>query len=387
MKKVISAAAASLGVLLSGCAWLPAAGPTTSQVIDGADEKGVQRYTIVDVTPQIVATLAQQSTTSFQRLFGSDKIPPVQNISVGDSLAISVWEAGAGSLFVAPIPLTVANEPGSHAASIPEQIVLADGTIFVPFVGRITVAGKTAQEVQDQVRRVLVGKAADPQILVSILKSPANTVTVTGEVASGARVHLSPKGDRILEVLASVGGIKSPLEETSVRLTRSGVTATLPVSNLLEIPTENVILWPGDILTVVHQSQYFVAFGATGRNAEIPINGRSVNLAQAIGKIAGLLDDRADSSGVFLLRYEPQGVATKIGAASTLAGDAIVPIVYRFDLKNLQSYFLAQQFAIINKDVIYVANSNSNTLQKFFQLLGTLTSPVSTGAVVNANVH
>lgn len=388
MAKAFPVVAASLGLLLSGCAWLPAAGPTTNQVIEGANANGVQNYVIVDVTPQTIHVLDQQPTPSFSSTFG-DPSPSVQKISVGDSLIISVWEAGSGSLFAAPIPLTftTTTEPGSRPAEIPEQTVLEDGTIYVPFAGRLSVAGKTAEQVQDQIRQVLVGKATNPQILLTVAKSPANTATVTGEVVAGARVPLSPRGDRLLEVLATVGGLKTPMEETSISLTRNGVTATIPVARLVQDPNENIYVWPGDTITVIHESQYIAAFGATGRNAEIPINGRNVNLSQALGRMSGLLDDRADSSGVFLLRYEPKDLVAKLGTPTSSADGALVPVVYRFDLKNLQTYFLTQQFAVDNKDIVYVANSNSNTIQKFFQLIGSVTSPVVTGAVVNNSLQ
>jgi hypothetical protein len=38
-----------------------------------------------------------------------------------------------------------------------------------------------------------------------------------------------------------------------------------------------------------------------------------------------------------------------------------------------------------DKDLIYVASSSSDDLRKFFQLVGTLTSPIETGAVINNN--
>ena len=51
-------------------------------------------------------------------------------------------------------------------------------------------------------------------------------------------------------------------------------------------------------------------------------------------------------------------------------------------LSDAKSYFLAQRFAMHDKDIIYVANADFNELQKFFTLLNTLTGPVITGIVV-----
>ena len=51
------------------------------------------------------------------------------------------------------------------------------------------------------------GKAIQPQVLVSVVRSVSNSVTVSGEVVNGARVPLSTKGDRVLDVIAASAGI------------------------------------------------------------------------------------------------------------------------------------------------------------------------------------
>jgi polysaccharide export outer membrane protein len=67
--------------------------------------------------------------------------------------------------------------------------------------------------------------------------------------------------------------------------------------------------------------------------------------------------------------------------------DALTPVIYRLDLRNAKSFFLAQRFPIEDKDIIYVANADLNELQKFFTLLNTLTGPVITGIVVKNAVQ
>ena len=62
--------------------------------------------------------------------------------------------------------------------------------------------------------------------------------------------------------------------------------------------------------------------------------------------------------------------------------DAATPVVYRLDLRNAKSFFLAQRFPVEDKDIIYVANAELNELQKFFTLVNTLTGPVISGFVV-----
>ncbi len=115
---------------------------------------------------------------------------------------MTIWEAGAGGLFSAPLQMDRFS-PGSRTATIPEQAVARDGTISVPYAGRIVVAGRTGAQVQAAIERQLQDKAIQPQVLVTVSRPIANTVAVTGEVAGGGRIPLSTKGDRLLEVIAA----------------------------------------------------------------------------------------------------------------------------------------------------------------------------------------
>src|SRR5262249_40032279 len=136
---------------------------------------------------------------------------------------------------------------GSRSVTIPEQMVGRDGAISVPFAGRVPVAGRLPVEVQHAIEERLAEKAIEPQVIVTVTKSLSNSVTVTGEVVNGARVPLSLKGDRLLDLIAAVGGAKSPVYETFVRLSRGGVTATIPMEALVSNPAENIYAQPGDV--------------------------------------------------------------------------------------------------------------------------------------------
>jgi polysaccharide export outer membrane protein len=126
-----------------------------------------------------------------------------------------------------------------------------------------------------------------------------------------------------------------------------------------------------------------VAFGATGRNAEVPFDADGVTLSEALARAGGLLDSRADPSGVFVLRYEPEAVARKLAPASPLlAAGHSVPIVYRVDLREPGNLFLAQRFRIFARDVLYVSNAPMAEAQKGLQLFYMLTGPIGTGAAV-----
>ena len=253
----------------------------------------------------------------------------------------------------------------------------------MPFAGRVPVAGRTTVEVQHEIERRLAEKAIEPQVIVTIAKSVTYAATVSGEVVNGARVPLSVNGDRVLDLIALAGGAKAPVYDTFVRLSRNGVTVTMPMERLVSDPAENIYAQPGDVLTLVRVPQTYSVLGATGQNAQITFNAERITLVEALAKAGGLQDLRSDPAGVFLFRFEPPTVVAALNAPQLGTGpDRTSPVVYRLDMSDANSYFLAQRFPVEDKDIIYVANARLNELQKFFTLLNTLTGPVITGIVV-----
>jgi len=373
------------GAALGGCSTLPTAGPTTGQVVDQAVKDDQPRFDIVDVDSNVVATLLAQPTESFRNRFLKYGKPPDPKIGIGDSITVTIWEAAGGGLFGAGI--TAGVSPGSRSVTIPDQVVARDGAISVPFADRIPVAGKSPLEVQRVIEQRLADKAIEPQALVAITKSISNSATVSGEAVAGARVPLSVNGDRLLDVIALAGGAKAPVYDTFVRLSREGVTATIPMEKLVSEPAENIYAWPGDVLTLVSVPQTFSVFGATGTNIQVAFGAQEITLAQALAKAGGLQDLRADPAGVFLFRFEPPAVVGALKAPPLAIGPGgTSPVVYRLDLSDANSYFFAQRFPVEDKDIIYVANARLNELQKFFTLLNTITGPVITGIVVKGSV-
>ena len=155
-------------------------------------------------------------------------------------VTVTIWEATSGGLFSAPI---VADKigAGSNSAMIPEQVVGRDGGITVPYGGRIHVAGKTTRAVQATVEKALEGKAIEPPVLISVSRPVSNSVSVGGEVTAGARIPLSVKGDRLLDVLAAAGGVRAPVNETFVELSRGSTTSRMPLLTIIATPRKTSI--------------------------------------------------------------------------------------------------------------------------------------------------
>jgi polysaccharide export outer membrane protein len=371
-------------ILLSGCAGLPASGPGTRAVVQEAGSGSSASYRLIELNYEVADRLQKRDAASLADSFQDGAPPAEPRIGVGDALAITIWEAGPGGLFSAPMAMDRIST-GPKSATIPEQVVGRDGTITVPYAGRIKVAGRTTSEVEDAVVAALAGKAIEPQVLVSIPHDISNSVTVLGEVVRGNRVPLTPRGDRILDVLATTGGVNAPVGETFVRLTRNGRTRTVALGTIVARPSENIFARPGDSITVIRDPQTFLVLGASAVNGELPFNADGISLAQALAKVGGLSDARADRLGVFVFRYE-RADAPEAGALPMSGNQADTPVVYRLDMSDPNSLFVAQRFPIADQDLIYIANAPLADLQKALQIFLTLATPVTTGAATYSAV-
>lgn len=373
----------ALSAALAGCGITPAAGPTRDAMVQSVyspAEEGAPPFAWVEINSQSLNLLARRAPPTLRGFFGDGRAPASQTIGVGDTIQITVWEAAAGGLFSAGDGGNVS--PGSRSAAIPEQTVGRDGSVTVPYAGRIQVAGRTQQQVEAAIVERLRGKAIEPQALVNVTRNVSNTATVTGEVANGARVPLSLRGDRVLDVIAAAGGYRSPVHETFISLTRGNRTARAPLQALLSSPSENIFVRPGDILTVESRPQTFTVAGATGNNTVVPFDARGITLEEAIGKAGGLEDNRADPDGVFIFRYEPVSLVRDFpNVAPSLLTQQLVPVAYHLNMRDPTALFAARRFPIYDKDILYVANSPLADIGKVMQVVQTISQPASQAVV------
>lgn len=380
VRPAVLAAAATL----TGCGLTPSSGPSRDRIVEDASwrqrEDAAAPFALVEIDAYALDLLSRRAPPTLRGFFGDYRPSAGQVIGVGDALQITVWEAAAGGLFSADAG---AASTGSRAAAIPEQVVGRDGSITVPYAGRIQAAGRTQQQVEAAIVERLKGKAIEPQALVNVTRNVSNTVTVTGEVANGARVPLTLRGDRILDVIAAAGGYRSPVHETFISLTRGARTARAPLQALLTNPDENIYVRPADILTVESRPQTFTVAGATGVNAVIPFDARGVSLDEAIGKSGGLNDNRADADGLFVLRYEPSSLVREFPhAPPNLLQAPQVPVVYHLNMRDPAALFSARRFAMRDKDIIYVSNAPLAEVGKVVQLIQTVAQPAVQGVAV-----
>lgn len=355
-------------------------GGTAAQGGAGAAEQGLAPFGAAEQAQSAFGPAGPTGAAGGPQATLSLPQPPAGTTPGGPSRQLALREA-AGPERLQRL-LDVARQSGRPGTRIPDQQVGPDGAISIPYAGRIAVAGRTPAEVEHAIEKRLGPKALDPQALVIVKGSAANSVAVAGEVVGGKRVPLSPGGDRLLQVIAAAGGAHAPVHDTFVRLSRGGVTATVPLATLVADPQQDIFAEPGDVLTLVRRPQTFSVFGASGRNSAITFLSDRLSLTEALAKAGGLLDYRADPRAVFLLRYEPVGLVRALGQPIAAgAQDGLSPIVYRLDLKEAKSYLLARRFPVHDKDIIFVADAEIQPIYRFFQALSRITGPIQTGLI------
>jgi len=368
--------------LLASCTSLPRSGPDDSAVERGAavkvttkDRKVGIDYAVVDINKSILAAFASPASTSIRDSFGGGRGgAPEIPLGIGDVVQVSIFEAQAGGLF---IPTEVAGSRPGNFITLPSQTIDRSGTLTIPYAGRVPAAGRAKEVVEQDIEDKLSNRAIEPQVVLTTITSHSSEVAVTGDVNNAGKIEVNSSGDRVLDVIAEAGGISSPSKETTITLQRRGRTGTISYEKLQNTPSENIYVAPGDIVLVNRERRTYNAFGASGLNGRFDFEDTDLSLADALGKAGGLLDSRADPARVLLYRSVEKDRLSKIGVNTSSFRGESVPVIFRANMRDPASLFAAKEFAMQDKDILYVSNSDSVELLKFLNIVSSVTSTVS----------
>ena len=365
---------AAVCVALSSCT-MPSSGPSANKIqVEAKDQYAP--YTLVNVTPNVISILSQGFDKQLAASLGNAKKRSSALIGVGDIVSIAIWEASPDGLFSSG-----AGRGGG--TQIPEQPVSEAGTISVPYAGIIKAANRTPEQVKESIEQALVRMAVQPQVLVSVVKNVSNTVTVTGEVASSGRIPLSPRGEKLLDVIAMAGGPRIESHQLSAQITRGSRTETIPMERLISDPSENIYVQPDDVVALIRQPRSFTVFGASTANASIQFDESQLYLNQALAKVGGLNDERANAKGIFIYRTESTELLRQLMPEKNFSAyGPNANVIYQVDLTDPSGFFLLKGFNLRNRDLIYIANSSLAEVRKFATLVSSTAAPVAQAASV-----
>lgn len=379
-----------------GCTgFVPRSGPTADAIYSNAQYVATSAdgsqlsYMVVSVGPELFPALTMDEGYRSTWRFASRRGPSDLRPGVGDLLYVTVFEAGAGGLF--------SSEGARNGGwtELPGQTVDSGGTITVPYAGKIRVAGMTLASIQRDIEERIKNRAIEPQVIVSIREQRSSQISILGQVASPVTVPLPAGGMRLVDAISRAGGLRVPGHDAMVTLQRGGQTDTIAFDRLVSRKDNNIYLAPGDIVNVTREPRTFTAFGAFGGGdfqvGRIEFEAPALTLVDALGKVRGLSDTRANLTASFVFRYESREFLAQLGLPVGGYEQRLIPTIYRFDFANPTSYFLAGQFAVRSKDVLYVPNAQMVDMGKFLTFLGLITSPLiqaaGTASIVQGMVN
>nr|WP_186112341.1 polysaccharide biosynthesis/export family protein [Burkholderia gladioli] len=357
--------------LLGACATAPGNYINTSRL----DEKGSMPDTHYDVkliTPQLVVSqaLAQHDSRPLPADLFPDPTQYVYRIEPQDILGVTVWDhpeltTPQGQSFSAGgnTTQTIAGalqQPYTNAlpgqADPYGQTVGADGTIYFPFVGRIRVAGRTAQDVRDELAVKLARYVKNPQIDLRVLSYRSQKVQVTGEVKTPGPLAITDVPLRLVDAITRSGGTTAEADLQRVRLTRDGKFYVLDANAMLDRgeAKENVMLQPGDVINVPDRSDSRVfIMGEVKQPVTVPMLKGKLTIADAITAGGGILDTDANPRQVYVLR--------------DLQDKPDMPDIYRLDMTQPDALMLSSRFQLKPLDVVYVGTAGSVQFNRLLQ--------------------
>lgn len=366
-----SALMLAAATLATGCT---AVGPGRNAILKSSTESSIQGIEVIELTQAIAMQRAAVKRPGFAQIFGQSR--NFGNVvGPGDVLDITIWEAPPAALFgVSALQSSIET---SRSTSLPEFIVGPSGKISVPFAGVIDVTNRTLPDIERAIITRLQGKAHLPQVLVRLVRNATANATVVGEVNNSARMPLTAKGETVLDALAAAGGTRQAIDKMTIQLSRGNQVSSMPLSAIVANPRENIMLNSGDIITAIFQPYSFTVLGAAGRNEEIRFEATGVTIAQALGRIGGLQDGRADPKGVFLFRWEDPSLLPPERRSGVPNANGRVPTIYWINMKDPATYLMSQNFLLDDKDVIYISNSPVAEVQRVIGLITSTVIPVA----------
>lgn len=358
---------------LSACSSLPSSGPTRGDIYSASKRSGAQaNFEIVELNSVDAVLQGKHSADD-------DLIPPLfpgrqqpsNLLGPGDVLDITVFEAGV-SIFTGGSSQSSSAEAGVTGREISSVRIEDDGTITLPYAGRIRAVGHTTTELQRMIEAALRGQSERPQVMITIQKWVTNSVIIYGEVNEAGRQVLATDHEKLLDMIALAKGYRGDPSNLIVRIERDGQFFNARLSSIQRTSAANMTVYPGDRISVLSEKESFAVLGAAGRVSQIPFEKASLNLAEAIARSGGVDDGRGDPKAIFVFRFvrSPDGIEK--------------PVVYHLDMMTPLAYFVSQRFAMKDQDILYVGNAEANRPSKAVGIISQFFSPfVAVRAVTN----
>ncbi|MFV0359079.1 polysaccharide biosynthesis/export family protein [Tropicimonas sp.] len=347
-----------LPMLVLGACALPRGAPIEREVlaVGPNEERDFAVYAVTrDTLPGLTDWPATDNVRRFGWISGQSDSPGV--IQPYDTLQMVIWDSEENSLLTAQM---------EKQATVPALRVTQGGTVFVPYVGKVHVAGKTADAAREQIERELLASVPSAQVQLSVVPGPRGSVSLIGGVRNPGTVPL-PEGNFTVLSLISQGGGPASLNNPQVRLIRGGKTYGTSLDHLIDNPSQDPSLRGGDKVALVDDERFFRAFGAAGKEQIVRFTEDKLSAMDAVSLMGGLDERSANPQGILLLREYPRSAVRSDGR-----GPMHERTIFALDLTSADGIFSANRMPIYSGDTLMVTESPVNSTRTIFGLAGTL---------------
>jgi len=301
--------------------------------------------------PQPVAA-AGNTWLAHQRGAGS----PI--IATGDLINLAIWDNNANSLVTAP---------GQKMAVIKGLRVTSRGTVYVPYLEDVHVAGQTPDSARMLIQEQMDAILPSAQVQLDLISGRGNTVDLVGGVVTPGSYALPDRNFTVLNLISQGGGVPNTLRNPRVKLMRDGRIYATALAGLYDNPALDTTLRGGDKVIIAADDRYFLSLGAAGKEELVYFERDKVSALDAMSLIGGLSDARANPKGILIMREYPDS-ALRPGVRGPLKNR----VVFTLDLTTSDGLFSARRFAILPEDLVLVTESPITSVQTVFGLAGQL---------------
>jgi polysaccharide biosynthesis/export protein len=355
-----------LAIGVGGCTALPGDGPWMGGAQANSSE--ALPFDVIDLTPTTVVAYRQPESPDRPSSVTSNLSAAVRiSIAPGDSLKVRIFERYGGNIFP-----TIQG----MAADLGVQRVAEDGTIRIPVVGVVQVAGLDLNQVEQRIIQQLGNKVQEPEVIVDFEAPRTQTVIVSGDVRKPGRWSILDDIRTVVDAINMAGGPVggsqlAPANQLEVVVRRQGqVILRAQFSDLLagaDIPVQK-----GDEIVVRSNPRVYTVLGAVMKSGNVEMTKANLSLLEALGNVGGLQDQRANKTGVYVFRM-----------GDLVNNPTARARVFRLDLFQPVSIFIAQQFGVQARDVVYVTNA---PLYEYDKILSSIYRTFSIIGVARGNI-
>lgn len=239
----------AMGLMVSGCG-LPRSGPTKNEIIMGSVSNQGNSI-IIPIDTKVIAQIARPQTLGFSASFKSVLPLGIDIFRHGDILNLTIYEnVEAGLLGTESVPSNVTELQVDH-----------DGYVFIPYVGRIKVSGKTPEVLRKAISEKLSTQTPDPQVIVRRVAGNGSTISIIGTTTQGF-FPIDASSATLSAMIARAGGVITDAANTQITVLRGSRKGTVWLSQLYSGNQQDIALRPGDRILVEEDKRKFTAIKA-----------------------------------------------------------------------------------------------------------------------------